>query len=222
MASRARVCTAAREKTLLKMIYAADPKRYAQEVEGAMGDSEVTVFQECWVDRTLATQVRANSDVPFLFLAVDPAAGGLGSDTAWSTHFLDANDRIVVRARASIYFFGGGGGGGEGEGAGRFGGATRLELQNIQDSRPVWPSRAQMCSQSSGISSGGVGCANSAIDDDGGDGDGDGIGIGPDPARTIDRGRGWRGGMRSVHTPRWSKCSRYWCRIASVKCNAST
>lgn len=83
------------------MVYASDPQRYAKEVEGAMGDDEVPTFTEPWVDGFLGAKAIATRDVPFLFLSVDPAAGGRGSDTAWTTHFFDTADRIVVRAAAT-------------------------------------------------------------------------------------------------------------------------
>ena len=209
-----------REKMLLKMCYAADKKRYAQEVEGAMGDSEVVVFQEFWVDRMFASQVRAGADVPFLFLAIDPAAGGKGSDTAWATLFFNSNDRIIVSGRARtrtrtctrghVYF------GVSGFGVWPTGRATRRDSQYAHSCSPVVPSRFQRCSQSDGTSAAGVGVGGTPRV-------ATGATNGSEPRTpTWNRGRGSRGGMRTVHRPRWSKCSRYRNRISSVKCSMST
>lgn len=85
------------QKELLRLMYANYPERFAKEVEGAMGATDAPVFSMLRVDGMLARKFVATQAVPFLFLSVDPAAGGKGSDTAWTSLFFDHRDRVVVR-----------------------------------------------------------------------------------------------------------------------------
>lgn len=86
----------------LKIMYAGNAARYAHEVAGTMGTTQKSVFHEGMVDAMFTRRVTGSAAASFLFLSVDPAAGGETSDTAWTTLFVDPNKNVVVSARARV------------------------------------------------------------------------------------------------------------------------
>lgn len=106
-----------RKADAIKVLYARNAAARAREVMGATDIEATNVFDEAQVDRALRSRDDVTDPVPFIFVGIDPSAGGEGSRTA-CVIFTFQNDKVVVRTQAETQSVsmgsgcGGGGGGG--------------------------------------------------------------------------------------------------------------